>query len=234
MANPFNPYANSVFARAYLDTTDTLEESPFNPTPRSGGSGGRESIIKTLQDPSFGYGYNADIGPSKALADFPMISGITQPSTDYLAGIFSSPIQQPDILSKGFLPSSSTAMQATSLNPAKNAAQRAEGGASSLVRAMQLISSMSGGKEKAPDQGIPLPGSESTKLKYSASGVPFYTTSVSARDESGKFKERTEFDLSGQPVKTRGDIMEGMNKPIQEGKQSWEQPRINPYLGTSF
>jgi hypothetical protein len=143
-------------------------------------------------------------------------------------------VPQADILSQGFGFSSEEAMQGSSLTPAKNSAQMAEGGASSLVRAMQLISSMSGGKEKAQDQGIPLPGSESTKLKYSASGVPFYTTSVSARDDSGKFKERTEFDLSGQPVKTRGDIMEGMNKPIQEGKPSWEKPRVNPYLGTSF
>lgn len=143
-------------------------------------------------------------------------------------------VPQADILSKGFGFSSEEAMQASSLNPAKNSAQMAEGGASSLVKAMDLISSMSGGKEKAIDQGIPLPGSESTKLRYSASGVPYYTTSVSARDDSGKFKESIEFSLSGQPVKTRGDIMEGMNKPSQKGKQSWEQPRINPYLGTSL
>jgi hypothetical protein len=218
MANLFNPYANSGFARAYLDTI-TLA--------------GRANAINLMQDPTSAL-YKQDIGPTEYSASNPSMQGITQPSTDYLAGIFSSPIQQPDILSKGFGFSSEEAMQGSSLTPAKNSAQMAEGGASSLVRAMQLISSMSGGKEKAQDQGIPLPGSESTKLRYSASGVPYYTTSVSARDESGKFKERTEFDLSGQPVKTRGDIMEGMNKPIQEGKPSWEKPRVNPYLGTSF
>lgn len=143
-------------------------------------------------------------------------------------------VPQSDILSQGFGLSSEEAMQGSSLTPAKNSAQMAEGGAGSLVRAMELIGAMSGGKEKALDQGIPLPGSESTKLKYSASGVPFYTTSVSARDDSGKFKERTEFDLSGQPIKTRGDIMEGMNKLIEKEKPSWEKPRVNPYLGTSF
>jgi hypothetical protein len=137
MANPFNPYANSVFARAYLDTT----------------LAGKANAINLMQDPTSAL-YKQDIGPTEYSASNPSMQGITQPSTDYLAGIFSSPIQQPDILSKGFLPSSETAMQATSLNPAANAAQRAESGAGSLVSAMKSISSLFQGTRPVSSEGL--------------------------------------------------------------------------------
>ena len=91
-------------------------------------------------------------------------------------------VPQSDILSKGFDFSSESgeAMQATS---AKNSAQRADAGAGSLIKAMDLIKSMrgDGGTDsgKRQNEGIPLPGSESTRLRYSARGVPYYTTNVS-------------------------------------------------------
>jgi hypothetical protein len=63
-----------------------------------------------------------------------------------------------------------------------------------------------------PMGGRPIAGSEDVKVKVDAYGRPYTVVNMSARDSSGQFKERTEFDLSGKPVKTRGDIMEGMGK----------------------
>jgi hypothetical protein len=60
--------------------------------------------------------------------------------------------------------------------------------------------------------GRPIAGSEDVKVKVDAYGRPYTVVNMSARDSSGQFKERTEFDLSGKPVKTQGSIMEGMGK----------------------
>jgi hypothetical protein len=98
-------------------------------------------------------------------------------------------MSQADILSKGILPSSEVAMQASQLNPATNAAQNGQSGADSLVKAQELIASMfAGGGGGINTGGIPIPGSEDVKRKFSASGVPYYVTDIRPRDEQGQLQ----------------------------------------------
>jgi hypothetical protein len=99
------------------------------------------------------------------------------------------PMSQADILSKGILPSSEEAMQASSLRPAKNSAQKADAGADSLVKAQELIASMFAGRGTGIDTGgIPIPGSEDIKRKVSASGVPYRVVDIRPRDEQGQLQ----------------------------------------------
>lgn len=96
---------------------------------------------------------------------------------------------QPDILSKGLIPSSETAMQASPLNPATNSAQQSASGASALIQAQDLISSMFGGETKGINTGgIPIPGSEDIRRKISASGVPYNVVDIRPRDEMGQLQ----------------------------------------------
>jgi hypothetical protein len=90
---------------------------------------------------------------------------------------------------------------------AQNSAQSAQKEQSNLQKAFEGVQSL-----YDPMGGRPIAGSEDVKVKVDAYGRPYTVVNMSARDSSGQFKERTEFDLSGKPVKTRGDIMEGMGK----------------------
>jgi hypothetical protein len=98
-------------------------------------------------------------------------------------------MSQADILSKGILPSSEVAMQASPLNPATNSAQNGQIGADSLVKAQELIASMFAGRGIGIDTGgIPIPGSEDLKRKVSASGVPYRVVDIRPRDEQGQLQ----------------------------------------------
>jgi hypothetical protein len=98
---------------------------------------------------------------------------------------------------------------------AQNTAQAGKEKSNHLMEALKSVQSM-----YEPTGGIPLAGSEDIRVKRDVYGRPYTTVNVSARDSSGQFKERTEYDLSGKPVTTRGDISEGMGK-IDRSK---EQP----------
>jgi hypothetical protein len=127
-------------------------------------------------------------------------------------------VPQSDILSKGFDFSSESgeAMQATS---AKNSAQRADAGAGSLIKAMDLIKSMrgDGGTDsgKRQNEGIPLPGSENTRLRYSASGVPYYTTNVSPTSGSDSFTNSKWY------IDTKGNKVWEKPTEEQETRAAW-------------
>jgi hypothetical protein len=128
-------------------------------------------------------------------------------------------MSQADILSRGMLPSSEEAMQASSLRPAKNSAQKADAGAGSLIKAMDLIKSMQGGgatdSRKRQNEGIPLPGSENTRLRYSASGVPYYTTNVSPTSGSDSFTNSKWY------IDTKGNKVWEKPTEEQETRAAW-------------
>ena len=90
---------------------------------------------------------------------------------------------------------------------AQNSQQSAKQKQSYLQQAFNSVQAL-----YSPMGGRPIGGSEDVRVKSDAYGRPYTVVNMSARDGSGQFKERTEFDLSGNPVKTRGNIMEGMGK----------------------
>jgi hypothetical protein len=94
-ADAFNKFAGPSLARTYLDLTDTDPESIFN-AGRDGGSKSRVDAISTVLDPTSGpLAYRGDIGPTRINSQLPMMQNISQPSTDYIKGIFEpQPIPQ--------------------------------------------------------------------------------------------------------------------------------------------
>jgi TP901 family phage tail tape measure protein len=94
-ADAFNKFAGPSLARTYLDLTDTDSESIFN-AGRDGGSSSRVDAISTVLDPRSGsLAYRGDIGPTMINSQLPMMQNISQPSTDYIKGIFEpQPIPQ--------------------------------------------------------------------------------------------------------------------------------------------
>lgn len=129
-----------------------------------------------------------------------------------------------------------------------NSAQAGNKGSDANVEAMNQVNQMHNGnmnpliqafeaaqKAYEPLGGRKLAGDEDIRIHQSASGVPYRTVDVSARNDDGTRKESTYLDLSGKPKKTTGDIMEGMGKVgTDSGPHSWEKKRINPYTGTSI
>ena len=107
-----------------------------------------------------------------------------------------------------------TSSRPLSATSAQNSAQKGEAGSNALMDAWKSIQAM-----YEPTGGMPFAGSEDIRVKRDVYGRPYTTVRVSARDESGKFKERTEFDLSGKPVKTRGDITESTIKIDRSNEQ---------------
>ena len=132
---------------------------------------------------------------------------------------------QADILSKGMLPSSEVAMQASPLNPATNSAQNGQSGADSLVKAQELIASMfAGGGGGINTGGIPIPGSEDVKRKVSASGVPYYAVSISPRDEQGRLQGPS--DGGRMTFGITPDKKTEMSKQYASVPHSWEKKEI--------
>jgi hypothetical protein len=137
---------------------------------------------------------------------------------------FGSP-SQADILSKGMLPSSEVAMQASTLNPATNAAQNGQSGADSLVKAQELIASMfaaAGGRINTG--GIPIPGSEDIKRKFSASGVPYYVTDIRPRDEQGQLQGPS--DVGRMTFGITPEKKAEMSRQYATVPHSWEKKPI--------
>jgi TP901 family phage tail tape measure protein len=93
-ADVFNKFAGPSLARTYLDLTDTNEQSVLNPAADSPGSS-RASAIQAVLDPRESFAYKGDVGPTNVNRAFPMMQNISQPSTDYIKGIFEpQPIPQ--------------------------------------------------------------------------------------------------------------------------------------------
>lgn len=88
---------------------------------------------------------------------------------------------------------------------AQNTAQRGEDESDYMQEALKSVMNMYQGNE-----GVPIKGSSNIRVRSDVYGRPYTTVNVSARDDQGRFKESTEFDLAGRPVKTRGAIEEGM------------------------
>lgn len=103
---------------------------------------------------------------------------------------------------------------------AQNSAQSAMKQKSNLALAFEGVQSL-----YDPMGGVPIKGSEDVRVKADAYGRPYTVVNVSAREADGQYKERTEFDLSGNPVKTRGNIMEGMGKSSQPESQQSQDNR---------
>jgi hypothetical protein len=134
-------------------------------------------------------------------------------------------IPQPDILSKGFLPSSETAMQASPLNPATNAAQNGQSGADSLVKAQELIASMFAESGSAINTGgIPIPGSEDIKRKVSASGVRYNVVDIRPRDEMGQLQGPS--DGGRMTFGITPEKKAEMSKQYASVPHSWEKKEI--------
>jgi hypothetical protein len=212
MAAPFNPFKNS-FQSAYLDMNDKSTNSPFTESD----SFSRSDAFNAVGNPANETGsFPSNIGPTKMNAGVfgSMMSSLAS-TTNYLDGIFGQPPSSDLSTSVGLSSEASTPIGNAS---ASNATQDATKVENNLRRAYDSVQAL-----YSPMGGRPIAGSEDVRVKADAYGRPFTVVNTSARDSSGQFKERTEFDLAGNPVKTRGNIMEGMgnvgNRP-PESQQS--------------
>lgn len=102
-----------------------------------------------------------------------------------------------------------------------NTTQDAAKSSSNIMSAIEAVNKFYTEGMKGMYDGIKAKGSPEASMRF-AWGRPYVTQSVSARDPSGQFKERTEFDLSGRPITTRGGIEEGMI-----GRQPQESPKLD-------
>ena len=118
-----------------------------------------------------------------------------------------------------------------------NTTQDASKTSGNLMQALESVNKFYKEGMKGMYEGIPAKGSEDIRLKLSAYGRPYTTVNVSARDASGQYKERTEYDATGKPFKTRGGIEEGMlgrpqtiqqTSPVATIQPQKEAPKVNP------
>jgi hypothetical protein len=131
-----------------------------------------------------------------------------------------SPFQ--DFLSKPMGFSSESAMQADN---AQNTAQAGKSESGGLMDLYSSLVGLLGGKGNAEDIGA--------KWKLSASGVPFRSVDMSAkehRDVSGNLVK----DAPEQGFKLRSGIENRIidNQP-QDTRHSWEKTNVNPYFPTA-
>jgi len=111
------------------------------------------------------------------------------------------------------------------LDSPQNAPQKGESGSGGLMDLYSSLVGLLGGKGRAEDIGA--------KWKLSASGVPFRSVDMSAkehRDISGNIVR----DMPEQGFKMRTGIENRLiDQQKQDTRQSWQKTNVNPYFPTA-